>query len=83
MLVREINAFAYKKGLDEQFAGRGTRVVIILPKDGKDFYVARRGGVTEDRAAAFVYDYDDHAVADQCEQVLLQTGNKPKVVEVV
>jgi hypothetical protein len=81
MLVREINAFAYKSGLDAQFAGRGAKVVVVLPKDGKKFYVARRGGVTENREDAFVYDYDRDRVADQCEAVFNQTGNKPEVVE--
>lgn len=82
MLVSEIKAFAYKTSLDREFAGRGARVVVILPKNGKDFYISRRGGVTENRDEAFVYDYDRDAVADQCEQVKLQTGNEPKVVEV-
>jgi hypothetical protein len=81
MLVREINAFAYKSGLDAQFAGRGAKVVVVLPKDGKKFYVASHGGTTPNREDAFVYDYDRHRVADQCEAVFNQTGNKPEVVE--
>ena len=81
MNVREINAFAYKYVLNTEFAGRGAKVVVVLPKDGKKFYVASHGGTTPNREDAFVYDYDRHRVADQCEAVFNQTGNKPEVVE--
>ena len=81
MLTSEIQAFAFKANLNAMFAGRRAHVIVALPKDGKDFYVGR-DGLTEDMAEAMVYRYDDHGVAEQCEQVILTTGNKPKVVEV-
>lgn len=82
MHINEVEAFAFKTALDTQFAGRKAKVVVILPKDGKKFYVSRRGGTTENKDEAFVYDYDIQAVGYQCEQVFLSTGNKPEVVEV-
>jgi len=82
MLVNEFRAVVNKGELDRQFGGRNAQVVVILPKDGKDFYVSRRGGTTEDRGEAFVYDYDMHGVADQCSQVVAMMGVVPKVVEV-
>jgi hypothetical protein len=82
MHINEINGFAKKVGLDEQFAGRGAKVVVILPKDGKKHYVARHGGTTLNRDEAFVYDYDLHGVAQQVEQVMSVMGVTPEVVEV-
>lgn len=82
MHINEINGFAKKVGLDEQFAGRNAKVVVILPKDGKKFFVARNGGTTLNRDEAFVYDYDLHGVAQQVEQVMSIMGVTPEVVEV-
>jgi hypothetical protein len=81
MHIKDIEVFAMRTGLDGQFAGRNAKVIVVLPKDGKKFYVGLRG-VTPNRDDAFVYDYDQHKVADQCEQVFLQMGVKPEVVEV-
>jgi hypothetical protein len=81
MHINEIKGFAKKVGLDERFSGRDAKVVVILPKDGKKFYVARNGGTTENRDEAFVYDYDRHGVAQQVEQVMSIMGVTPEVVE--
>ena len=82
MHIDDIKGFAKKVGLDEQFAGRNAQVVVILPKDGKKFYVARTGGTTLNRDDAFVYDYDRDSVAHQVEQVVSMMGINPEVVEV-
>jgi hypothetical protein len=82
MHINDINGFAKKVGLDEQFSGRGAKVVVVLPKDGKKFYVARNGGTSENIADAFVYDYDRDMVAGQVEQVMSVMGVTPEVVEV-
>ena len=81
MHIDDIKGFAKKVGL-EQFAGRNAQVVVILPKDGKKFYVARTGGTTLNRDDAFVYDYDRDSVAHQVEQVVSMMGINPEVVEV-
>jgi hypothetical protein len=83
MHINEINGFAKKVGLDERFAGRNAKVVVILPKDGKKHYVARHGGTSENIADAFVYDYDHDGVAGQVEQVVAVMGVTPEVVEYV
>lgn len=82
MHINDIKGFAKKVGLDEQFAGRGAKVVVILPKNGRKFYVARHGGTSENRDDAFVYDYDRDMVAQQVEQVMSIMGVAPEVVEV-
>lgn len=79
MHINDINALTFKIGLDKEFSGK--RVIVILPKDGKKFYIARRGGTTLNKDEAFIYDYDRDGVATQCQQVLLQMGVKPEVVE--
>lgn len=81
MHVNEIKAFASKTSLDRHFAGRGAKVVVILPKGGRDHYVALRG-TTTNKDEAFVYDYDRDRVADQCAQVVEMMGVVPRVEEV-
>jgi len=81
MHIKDIEVLAMRTGLDAQFAGRNAKVVVVLPKDGKKFYVAI-GGVSPNKEDAFVYDYDQNNVAYQCEQVFLQMGVKPEVIEV-
>jgi len=81
MHINDIKGFAKKTGLDAQFAGKNAKVVVILPKDGKKFYVARHGGTTENKDEAFVYHYDRDGVAEQCEQVVSIMGITPEVVE--
>ena len=82
MHINEIKGFAGKVGLNQRFSGRNARVLVILPKDGQRFYVARSGGTTLNRDEAFVYLYDQHNVADQCEQVAQLMGITPEVEEV-
>ncbi len=82
MHINDIKGFAKKVGLDERFSGRGAKVVVILPKDGKKFFVARHGGTTLNQDEAFVYDYDRDMVAQQVEQVVSIMGVTPEVVEV-
>jgi hypothetical protein len=81
MLVSEVRAIANKAALDREFAGRNARVIVILPKDGKEFYVGLRG-TTENKDEAFVYNYDNDGVADQCSQVIEMMGVMPIVREV-
>lgn len=83
MHIDEIRGFAKKVGLNEQFGGRNARVMVVLPKDGKRHYIARRGGTTLDRAEAFVYDFDRDDVAGQCEQVVQLMGVTPEVEEYI
>lgn len=82
MHINDINSVSLRMGLDKQFAGRNARVVVALPKDGKKFYIGLRG-TTEDRSEAFVYDYDQHGVGEQAQQVMIQMGVKPEVIEVL
>lgn len=81
MHINDIRGFAHKVNLDKQFGGRRAKVVVILPKDGQRHYIAKSGGTTLDREAAFVYDYDRHGVAEQCEQVVQVMGVNPEVEE--
>jgi len=81
--INDIKGFAQKVGLDKQFGGRKAKVVVILPKDGQRHYIAKRGGTTLDRDEAFVYDYDRHGVAEQCEQVVQVMGVTPEVEEYI
>lgn len=81
MHINEIKGFAQKVGLDRQFSGRNAKVVVALPKDGKKHYISRTGDTTLNRGEAFVYDYDRHNVAGQCEQVASIMGINPEVEE--
>lgn len=83
MHINEINGFALKVGLNERFAGRDARVMVVLPKDGQRHYIARRGGTTLNKAEAFVYHYDRDGVAQQCEQVVQLMGVTPEVEEYI
>lgn len=82
MHINEIKGFAAQVNLDKMFSGRGAKVVVILPKDGRKHYIAKTGGTTLNRDEAFVYDYDRHGVAQQVEQVISMMGISPEVVEV-
>jgi hypothetical protein len=79
MTTTEIKGFAQKVNNDKQFAGK--KVVVILPKNGKKFYISLRG-LSEDRNDAFVYDYDRDGVGDQFMQVVAEMGQIPEIVEV-
>lgn len=83
MHINDINAFALKTGLNERFAGRNARVMVVLPKDGQRHYISRQGGTTTNKAEAFVYHYDRDSVADQCEQVVQLMGVTPEVEEYI
>jgi len=82
MHINDIKGLASRVNLDKQFSGRNAQVVVILPKDGKKHYIARTGGTTLNRDDAFVYDYDQHNVAGQVEQVVQLMGVNPEVIEV-
>ena len=80
MLVSEIKAVGFLAHLDKKFAGRGARVIVGLPVGDKINWI---GSVkSDDKSGAAVYDYDRDRVGDQCQQVLLQFGREPEVVEV-
>lgn len=81
MHINDINVFAYRKNLDDQFAGRGARVIVILPKNGEKFYIGMRGN-TKIRDEAAIFDYDRDRVGEQVAQVFEMYGEKPEVVEV-
>lgn len=79
MTTAEIKGFAQKVNNDKQFAGK--KVVVILPKNGKKFYISRTG-LSENRHEAVVYDYDRDRIGDQFLQVVAEMGQIPEVVEV-
>lgn len=82
MHINEIRGFSGRVNLDRQFKGRGAKVVVALPKDGKRFWIVPTGGTSLNKDEAFVYDYDHHDVASQVEQVISVMGVVPEVHEV-